>query len=433
MSKQSISFNPAMVLEESRLGSLSALDDEDSGYGSAESGNSSPDNNNTSTTDEATSDTGTDALDDTSDSDDDSMNLEESIAYLSEKRHLLKRAFSIMAQEDNYDASQARHVVNRPLPDVHKDSSSIWVQAQGILRELNQNPGEADLVSSIVTPDTTCYSSSSSSSGDNSCPKNNPNPRDPAIDLTCVQRVTSDRFEQTESVRQQRKQDKTLSFGATLPSPMFGNGQWMAHALVNSASPAQQEQQDTKEETPPQDYSWKMVADPVTCSMGLVPPSTMSMENAVDIGEALAFTKEPRVVTQSTPPFCIVHVNRAFLVLGGLFNQDSLIGHPIESMIHVVGDARTLQTTAGEEAPDSYMDSVLPQASNKTCRIRVVPILDRSSKKSFISNHSYSCMSHVLIRVQEAVNATPKAAIDSGAHAAVLEPIILRTEAVVTG
>jgi hypothetical protein len=384
-------------------------DDESPDESGSESGNCS--SGNLQTTSDSGDNTGTsttasdsDPFDDTSDEDNDETSISRRIDFLSEKRSLLKRAYKVMAQEENYDAAIAIDTVRNPKVEAF---NSIWTEARGVLREMNEAAGTTTLSPAL--------SSYHDNTGDQKpggylrAKKNNPDPSDPKIDKSSVRRVVAKRSGDVEVIR--RDDAREVSYISSIPSPVFGDGQWLAQALVYAAPTTHQVQPSTSA-----DCRWKVVSDPFTSSLGLVPPSSVSMNNAVDIQEATAFTEEPRLVTQSTPPFCVVHVNKAFLMLANLPAQDSLIGRPIESVIQVTQQDIDMNrsTDVMMDEPDNntnsddderYLESILSRGDKKACRIQVVPVLDRCRRQS-ITETSYSCMSHVLIRVRESTTSS---------------------------
>lgn len=179
------------------------------------------------------------------------------------------------------------------------------------------------------------------------------------------------------------------------------NFQWMAKALVWSSP-----EPDLSNET--QDCHWKLITDPFTCVSGLVPPSGSLLQKAIDISEAVAGDSEARLVTLSTPPFRIIHANRAFLVLANLPVADSLIGQPVESIVRVAR-AECINSTTYDEATccgspvGGSLRGLVTLASSSVatrCYIRALPILDRSKRMRLLQESArYSCMSHVLIQV----------------------------------
>jgi len=167
------------------------------------------------------------------------------------------------------------------------------------------------------------------------------------------------------------------------------------------------------------DCRWRVVSDPVTCALGLVPPRNMSLTHAVPLGDAIAVTDQARLVTQSTPPFCVVHVNRAFLLLAGLGDsKEHIIGRPVETMVQILPGAMARGPPLHRQLDDKddderFFESIVSLRGRVTpCRIRVVPILSQSSRRcrrriskdryisSPASSSSAACMSHVLVEVR---------------------------------
>jgi hypothetical protein len=384
-------------------------DESGSDSGNSSSGKTSSASGDTSGTSTTASDS--DPFDDTSDEDNEETSISRRIDFLSEKRSLLKRAYKVMAQEENYDAAIAIDTVRNPKVEAF---NSIWTEAKGVLREMNEAAGTSTLPSALSSS----HTKANNNTGDEQpggcwrAKKNNPDPSDPKIDKSSVRRVAAKLSGDVKVIRRDDAREPSLI--SSIPSPVFGDGQWLAQALVYAAPTTHQVQPSTSA-----DCRWKVVSDPFTSSLGLVPPSSVSMSNAVDIQEATAFTEEPRLVTQSTPPFCIVHVNKAFLLLANLPAQDSLIGRPIESEIQVTQQDIDMskstdvmtdepENNTNSDDDESYLESILSRGDKKACRIQVIPVLDRSRRQS-ITETSYSCMSHVLIRVRESTtsSATP--------------------------
>lgn len=176
---------------------------------------------------------------------------------------------------------------------------------------------------------------------------------------------------------------------------MFCQGQWMAQALVWS-------NQATGRANIPNTTQWRLISDPLTCTLGLMPPSAFSMKDSVSLEEAIHFTDEPRLVAQASPPFCVVHVNKAFLTLAGLRSSREVIGKPIESVVQVA------QEITGQSHGTDYLQSVILASKNKACRIRVVPVVDRSKRRRLTSHRCTSYMSHVLVPILPAVIEAPR-------------------------
>jgi hypothetical protein len=394
--------------------------------------------------------------------------------------------------EESYAAATARTSTRTPLELQaeleHQDEYTIWGEAKDILRQISSKAGneteQVAAVDAVVSrpsgvglnrrggavpncnraagvkrPAAAAATSSSSSSFLNHASSRG------QINLTGVSHVASLSFDKPLSQDQQEEKDEANEQQqlAKLPTvALFGKGQWMAQALVwmssSSSQQQQQQQQQVTEEDDsddddeynsssnnnngsnnnnnnngsnmisPQDCRWKVISDPFTCSLGLVPPSNITLQSmsTVTIDEAISFTSEARLVTQCTPPFCVVFVNRAFLQLipgGGLKSKESLIGKPVESILLVAtvptenAEATKISTTApaaADAAAEPFLHCILSPASSLSsssssdraivaCRMQVVPVLDRFRRRR-LSTSSYSCMSHLMIRVVPAVD-----------------------------
>ena len=90
----------------------------------------------------------------------------------------------------------------------------------------------------------------------------------------------------------------------------------------------------------------------------------------------------------STPPFVIVHMNKAFCQASGLAHGD-VIGKPVEDILQVDQDV---------PSPDARGVSPLPLSSRflvsdgKKCKIQVSPITDRSQNTRG--------MTHVMVTIE---------------------------------
>jgi hypothetical protein len=154
---------------------------------------------------------------------------------------------------------------------------------------------------------------------------------------------------------------------------------------------------------------WKTVTDPFAFSFGLVPPANMSLQNAIDLQDVINVSDEARIVTQSAPPFSVVHVNRAFLEYADFPGHDTLVGRPVESMFQVtrasaatIGDSGNNNNSTGNNKKS--LNGKLLVGKRKACRLQVIPVVDRSRRRRTLHSrgrqHSF-CMSHVLIQVLE--------------------------------
>ena len=328
-----------------------------------------------------------------SDEDASSEDVEETIDFIRQKQGILKRAASVLFdQEETYDAATAR--ATSRITEPVNCPGSVWAQAERIVPQKRTPMRRINM--------------RRNTSGPNRGAKKTiqPNPRDRSINLDEVRQMGSEQFDNVVP-----DESSTEETNDGLPEVAFPQGQWMAQALIrgSSASPVHSPSN-------PDDCLWKVISDPITCSLGLVPPSTISMEHGISIEEALSFSEEGRLLTQATPQFCVVYVNKAFMILGDLASKAALIGRPVESFLQVTQDimnspkskydedfmrARLMRNEVALQAPedDSDEDDSVP------CRVMIVPVMDRTRRRRLTprSHHStmYSCMSHVLIRVHK--------------------------------
>ena len=99
-----------------------------------------------------------------------------------------------------------------------------------------------------------------------------------------------------------------------------------------------------------------------------------------------------------TPPFSVVHVNKAFCTISGLTHAE-VIGKPIEAMLKVVHDIPSEQTSLSCPLKSEFLlsSSSSSNESNKLCQLHISPITDRSQNTRG--------MTHVLIKIEPWVDA----------------------------
>ena len=331
--------------------------------------------------------------------DDSSEDVEETIEFLRQKQGILKRASTFLFnQEEAYDASTAKTAWQTNLRDT-SSSVSIWNQAKRVV------PQKKSMNATINVR----RGGPGSNGGERKVVKLNP--RDPTIDLGEVQQVSSANFGGGNGIDEEEEEDDSGSIDG-LPEVIFPQGQWMAQGLVRSSDKFSTEGPQSN----PSDCRWKVVSDPLTCSLGLVPPPSITMEHGMSIEEALSISQEGRLLTQATPPFCIVYVNKAFMMLAGIKAKESLIGKPVESVLQVGQDIlRTPKVDPDEDfLAARFLRSVVaplvPEEDSTSedfihCSMMIVPVMDRSRRRRLTPPHNrqarrYSCMSHVLIRIR---------------------------------
>ena len=108
----------------------------------------------------------------------------------------------------------------------------------------------------------------------------------------------------------------------------------------------------------------------------------------------------------STPPFVVVHANKAFCRLSGKASTD-VIGRPVESLAQMAQD--TSEAESDNNFP-SFLQTRL-EGTSKACRLRVTPVVDHSSRAKNIPG-AITGMSHLLITFQDA-EASPSMIGDS--------------------
>jgi hypothetical protein len=350
------------------------------------------------TTDEPISSSDSGVCYSSEDDDSSSEDMQERIEFIRQKQRLMKRAASVLLgqEQEAYEAATARSasqvVGTQDKPD------SIWTRAKRVLPK--QSAAKKALARRNLR-------------GSNRGGKRTiqPSPVDPSINLANVNQVESEAFDRSTAIEEDENDAVER-----LPEVSFPQGQWMAQALIRSSS--------TDLPSNPSDCRWKVIADPVTCSLGLVPPSSFSMEHGISIEDALKLSDEGHLLTQATPPFCVVHVNKAFLVLARLSSAASLIGRPVESVLQATQDMTTfpaLNSPYGqqEEAKDFVWarflrhhivasDDDAGEEQDESYQMRVTPVLDRSQRRRLSSAteaspplKGYTCLSHVLVRMRK--------------------------------
>lgn len=97
-----------------------------------------------------------------------------------------------------------------------------------------------------------------------------------------------------------------------------------------------------------------------------------------------------RLITTSTPPFCVVNANKAFSMFSGKSNAE-VIGKPVESIVQVLQDMCSASNSA-----TSFLESKF-QGTNMPCQLRVMPVMDQSRQPQ-------AGMSHLLIKILPSKN-----------------------------
>jgi hypothetical protein len=384
--------------KEARQGGNSQLlrdTSEDSGYNSsstAEDDDVSSENPVEDISDPTTSSFSSDYSDD----DDDDEEIDEKIDYLREKQSLLQRAALCFSREAAYNAATAMSDTTRAPVD---DSDTIWAEAREYLDSRAALNHEAPLDDTTVSSENernTTMMPPPPKKPNLAWVKRNRNPRDSRIDVSSVLR-TSSKAHEAENVPYAADTDDASS-SSTLQIHsyinMFRQGQWMAEALVwatskgGDSNPANKKRRRCRYSE--NNTNWRVISDPRTCTLGLVPPCPLT--ESLPLQEAVRITDEARLVAQSTPPFCVVYVNRAFLLFAGLTSSHSIVGKPIETVLQVTQEIRNQKT---------YLQSVLctPNQPDRSCRIRVVPVVHEGGSCKHRTTHASQYMSHIMVPV----------------------------------
>jgi hypothetical protein len=192
-------------------------------------------------------------------------------------------------------------------------------------------------------------------------------------------------------------ENATLQILSSFEKHIFGQGQWMAQALIWSTTHTEEDDDDHDDAcdailAPVHDSHWEVISDPQTHVLGLSPPRNMILHDSVSLQDAIAITSQPRLVCQSTPPFGVVFANKAFLLLSGLRDSKYVIGKPIETILQVTHDMSQKHST------EDFLHGMI-RFVNKTCHIRVVPVVDRSKRRRVRNGRSAQFMSHILVPV----------------------------------
>lgn len=308
------------------------------------------------------------SVDDTSDSgltvsSSDQESVAEKIRFIEAKQKILKQAAVMLSEEELYDASTALSVCEGPNTLPSETQGSIWNEAKGILRALNTKASETDAALSRDYPRPSIRGPSQRSR------------KRPKIDTSRVQRIDSTVYDPTLDLPAGGQAVNTLC-------PVQIDGMWMAQALLRS-SRSQGIQRSGRDRT--YDNRWKIVSDPTQrYSVGLLPPSHLGLKSSIDIQEAMSVSQEARLVTMSTPPFSVVHANKAFLHVAGCQSCD-IVGVPVESIFQV-SSLEPLDSNEGI-AGILFESQLLNQDIH--VNIRVIPVVDRRSM----------CLSHVLVQL----------------------------------
>jgi hypothetical protein len=201
------------------------------------------------------------------------------ISFLQEKQRILKRAFALFKEEENYDASRARLILAGKV----SRGSPIWLEAKEVLEDLEEERLESQAAPKKVKLSSSDTSSRSSAWTAESCQRD---PNLPKIDLSSVIRISSAEIgdDLIAAAVDAIKRD-------VLSVPFAMTGPWMAKMLVRClpSLPAATPTSTTKPAAAADSVNWVIVNDP---SMGpiVVPPSKIPFQNKIHLKEAIACT-----------------------------------------------------------------------------------------------------------------------------------------------
>jgi hypothetical protein len=391
-------------------------------------------NGNRTSSDDDSFDISDDEIDNDDDDDDDDA-LSFQIDYLRQKSALLQRAFGRQDEEQQHLAATARQVLLHSQSDDQQSStslssltstsslsssssssisslstSSIWKRARATLQEMGSHNGTADVPNKKVRTMPT---------------KGVTNPKDYRIDISLVTNHFS-KEENSQFPLPRRVSTMTSDHCQLYDEAVFSSA-WMNEALLPD-SPFQQ--------MFPSSAGVPILDNTIQPIVGLLegynetqhtpslnvnhvfpaPSSTFTSLDAIDIGEALMLSNVPRIITQASSPFTIVHVNKAFLEiyyysLGSAMKawstsetntKQSLIGQTLDSLIHVVTDSKNeVQSTSPKNTQTSHSQNIhcelVRRGTNKSssmnskieeeeekedrvsCTMCVTPVVDRIS------------------------------------------------------
>lgn len=114
----------------------------------------------------------------------------------------------------------------------------------------------------------------------------------------------------------------------------------------------------------------------------------------------------------STPPFCVVHANKAFCQYSGLESAD-IIGKPVESLL------QAKQNPVDDELKISESGSLTCSLaiSSKPCALALTPVIDKFRNPT-------GGMSHLLVKIDSLSDDASLAPVDSVSSRTVEEPSV---------
>jgi len=290
--------------------------------------------------------------------DSETCDIENEISYLHKKQLLFKRFLTTLKQEKAYDASKARNVLNGTLPS----GSPLWVEAKEVLDILNRRDGTE-----------TCLDKRNTLDSNIAKPVHSKRPRIDLGSVVCLSSNSIGDGDLPPSGSHMRAISEAI--------PLTCGSPWMAQALAHCIPPLSERQDSSALST------WEVISD-TNFGLLVIPPSKLPFRDGIRLKDALSFTSNAQLITQSTPPFCVVHANKAFLSFSGLYNGD-VLGKAIESVIEVLQE---ISSPSAELSTKRYLNSRI-LSSKKSCQLLVTPITD-------LLRNSQGGMSHILVNVE---------------------------------
>lgn len=294
-----------------------------------------------------------------------SSDIESEISFLQKKQTLMKRAISAMKREEEYDASQAREIIQLSK----SDCSPLWQEAKEVLEVLNRRGDKES------APKTKKRPPQVKSHVKIQAPKRS------RIDLSSVVCLSAHDFEEKFALN---VSPNALPAMTSMPLEC-STGSWVGFALACCLSNA-----PAQSTTSFPDRHWGIFIDPNKGQV-IFPPGKQVLQNTIRLKDALDFTSAAQLIALPSPPFSIVHANKAFSILSGLPNHE-VIGKPLELILQVKQETTGAPRESNAMTQDSSLQSEL-FSSKKRCSLDVIPVNENNSEST------RSGMTHLLVKV----------------------------------
>ncbi|KAL3924389.1 MAG: hypothetical protein SGILL_001079 [Bacillariaceae sp.] len=306
-----------------------------------------------------------------------SEDIDAEIAYLKLKQKILEKASTKLRQENAFIAYNAYGILRGDF----SRESKLWSEAKCVLDVLKKE------------------SNSFSSSDDDSHKRKASSPRPalrnmaasaakrPKIDLSNVEKVSAGSLRGSMIPARSTVSDHTTStMGVSTPKVSTiavpsSVSHWIPQAMVHQI-PALVSRNADK--------SMDVMLDP-NVGLMVVSPNHIPFRNGIQLTKALEFTNSAQIIALSTPPFSIVHANKAFCEVSGLTHAD-VIGKPVDEILRMEQDIPS--ALRGIDSPPP-LKSRFRISDQKACQIHVDPITDRSQNTRG--------MTHILVKIDNVV------------------------------